>query len=218
MRHLHGLKRTQRDALAADAHIDAAAIIARSLNRVPIPAPPPREDTVAEPPTPEDEQVTEPLPVLRDDAVEEGVIIRISSHAPRGEDVLVDELVSLGMSVIYDLNSGGPARWDEIVIELPPEHDPVLRASCAGTSAHFAASAHTRGTLDVICAELDDVDPGCGYDVLVRRSEIALCRWPSRASDVRDPEPPAATTMPVAEVVAAVPAKGKRRSRFRRTS
>jgi hypothetical protein len=222
MRYVHGLRRSPRNALGGEGHVDVAAIIARSLNRAPAPeAAPPLEliepEVLRVPPislledTIEIEPITEPI---TEPVAEQGLIARFPLRAPLGEDPLVDELVSLGMSLIYDLTAGGPVRWDQIVVELPPDEDAIVLASLAGTTGPVELSIHSRGSLDVIRAQLDDVDPGCGYDLVVRRTEVIVCRWPSRASDVRDPEPVASP--PPAEPEPVPPQHEKKRSKFRR--
>lgn len=119
-----------------------------------------------------------------------GATVRVPMSAPSADDALVAALLTMSNSVIYDLRAAlGVGQWDEVVVELPCGEAPVVTVHVGGAWRRWRPSSHTSGTLELIRVQLHDVDPGVGYDIVVRPQEMIICRWPHRAWDARDPEP-----------------------------
>lgn len=201
--------RGTRGGAQVEEHIDAAAVIAQALNRLPPPpataepaAPqlPPEPAPVAavepEPQPPPVGHVVVPEPAAAapapaaepepEPAGDGAAIMRVPYDTPPGVDPLADDLLALGKSLGYDVTSDVGVHWVEIVVELPPDDTAEFAADVDGSWVGFTPSAHSRGVLEVLASELHEIDPGAGFDVVIRARETILCRWPSRAWHVRD--------------------------------
>jgi hypothetical protein len=231
---MRGLRRSHGGA-QVDEHVDVATVLAQALNRLPpepeavalpelepvaiaLPEPeavasavPEPEPLVSAAPEPEPVAPAEPEPVTP--PADPGAIIRVPLSTAPGSDQLADDLLALGMSLSYDVSSNHGALWREIVVELPPGQPPDFAADMGGSWLDFRPSMHSRGCVDVLWSQLQEVDPDTGFDVVLRAREMVLCRWPSRAWDVRDPEPVQPPPPPEPEHAEPDP---KLRRRFRR--
>jgi hypothetical protein len=225
---LRGIARSQSHGSTAEDHVDAAALIARYFgaaepvaeanegSAAPLPAPAPAEVVAESDAAPVPAAVSEPAPESDVTAVGATIVVPFGTPAP--DDPLAGELLALGNSLIYDLNGASrPRQWNAIVVELPFGELPVVTTRVGGSWVPWQPSRHSRATLELFRTRLQDVDPGVGYDVLVRSREMALCRWPNRAWDVRDPDAADAVEEPSGDAHARNDKK-KRSGRLRRRS